>query len=308
MSCFCAFLTFELKVMKNNFVLLLSVEKKNILNLQNFIFIYFSLKAKVMQIVTLTTDWGERDFYCGLVKSLLYNTISDVNVVDVTHGLKKFDILSASFVVKNACLAYPENTIHIIDVNTFESANSSFLVVKANGQYYICTDNGLPSLVFENTEVEIYDTSRVFSESNFYTFAVWDNFCKIAKIISQTHSMETIGLRKEAFEVKKISSLAFVDKDFISSTIIYIDDYGNAYLNIDNEEFVNILAERRFEIRIGNKYIINKISQSYQDVHSKGDALLTVSVTGQLELALREGNFAKLLDYKVGDAVEISIL
>lgn len=258
-----------------------------------------------MQIVTLTTDWGEKDFYAGLVKSLLYNNIKDVNIVDITHSVKKYDTLSASFVVKNACMCYPENTIHILDVNTFESKDSAFIVVKANNQFYICADNGLPSLVFENKDVEIYDTTRVLSESNYYTFAVWDNFCKIASILANTHSLETIGLRQENFNVKKTSSLASISKDIICCTIVYIDDYGNCFLNIDSTEFEKLTKDKKIEVRIDKKFTIEKVSQSYQDAINKGDALLTVSVTGQMELALREGNFAKLLGHKVGDTINI---
>lgn len=260
-----------------------------------------------MQIITLTTDWGNKDYYIGLIKSQLYKNIAQVNVVDISHDIKKYDTLSAAFVVKNACLNFPKGTIHIIDVNTFESKQSSFLVVKAKEQYFICTDNGLPSLVFENIDVEIYDTSFILSDSNYYTFAVWDNFCKVAKLISENNSLDLLGLKQSEFTVKKTSSQPFFDRDIISCTVIYIDDYGNAYLNITNEEFDTIISERKFEIVLNNRYKITKISQSYQDVASRGDALLTVSVTGKMELALREGNFAKLLGYKVGSTVEIFI-
>lgn len=260
-----------------------------------------------MQIITLTTDWGNKDYYIGLIKSQLYKNIAQANVVDISHEIKKYDTLSAAFVVKNACLNFPKGTIHIIDVNTFESKQSSFLVVKAKEQYFICTDNGLPSLVFENIDVEIYDTSFILSDSNYYTFAVWDNFCKVAKLISENNSLDLLGIKQSEFAVKKTSSQPFFDRDIISCTVIYIDDYGNAYLNITNEEFDTIITERKFEIILNNRYKITKISQSYQDVASRGDALLTVAATGKMELALREGNFAKLLGYKVGSTVEIFI-
>ncbi len=55
-----------------------------------------------MQIVTLTTDWGYGDYYMGVVKGRLYSTIADVQVVDITHNIRKYDNLSAAFVVKNA--------------------------------------------------------------------------------------------------------------------------------------------------------------------------------------------------------------
>ena len=94
-----------------------------------------------MQIVTLTTDWGYSDYYIGVVKGRLYSTIEDVNVVDITHNIRKYDLLAAAFVVKNACLEYPEGTIHIIDVDSYETVKKegedrdrSFIAVKYRGQ------------------------------------------------------------------------------------------------------------------------------------------------------------------------------
>ena len=91
-----------------------------------------------MQIVTLTTDWGYGDYYMGVVKGRLYSTIADVQVVDITHNIRKYDNLSAAFVVKNACFEFPEGTIHIIDVNSYEETKDddkrerNFVAIKHN--------------------------------------------------------------------------------------------------------------------------------------------------------------------------------
>ena len=83
-----------------------------------------------MQLITLTTDWGHKDWYCGKIKGLLYSMVRDAEVVDISHDIPKFDLRSAALVVKNACLNYPENTIHIIDINTYETQKKAFVVIK----------------------------------------------------------------------------------------------------------------------------------------------------------------------------------
>ena len=55
-----------------------------------------------MQLVTLTTDWGNSDFFAGMVKGRLYSLIPDVQVVDITHGIDSFNRNRAAFVVRNA--------------------------------------------------------------------------------------------------------------------------------------------------------------------------------------------------------------
>lgn len=264
-----------------------------------------------MQIITLTTDWGNKDFFNGMVKGHLYSNIDNVNLVDITHEIRKFDTLSAAFVVKNACLKFPKNTIHIIDVNSFESCQYAFIVVKARDQFFICTDNGLPSLIFEDIEeeIEIYNTEHIYSDGNFYTFAVWDNFCKIVQIISNTHSLETIGTRIDKFAVEQHSFKHYIDGDTLFCKVIHIDDYGNAYLNITQKKFDEILQGRKgFSISIDRNMVISKIVQSYQETKNKGDALLTISSTGNLELALRESNFSRLLGIEINSTIKINLL
>lgn len=259
-----------------------------------------------MQIITLTTDWGLKDQYIGQVKGLLYSTIDDVNVIDITHNIKKYDISSAAFIIKNACLNFPENTIHIIDVNTYENKDRSFIVVKANKQYYICVDNGLPSLVFDGMDKEI-TTIDFYSESNFYTFAVLDNFCKVAKYLSVAKTLDGIGNKMEEFITKRFFPKPAITPNAIICTIIYVDDYGNVYLNLDDKQFAQILKDRDFEIPINTDATINKISTSYQDKKAC-EALLTVSATGNLQLAVKEDNFSRLLRYNINDQITIKIL
>jgi S-adenosylmethionine hydrolase len=260
----------------------------------------------IMQIITLTTDWGLKDQFIGQVKGLLYSTINNVVVVDISHNLDKYDVNSSAFIVKNACLNFPEGTIHIIDVNSYEDKNTSFLVVKAKGQYYICTDNGLPDLVFNGLEKEI-TTINMYSESNYYTFAVLDLFCKVAKYISEAKTLNGIGDKKEDFNKKSIYSHPAILGNKIICTIIHVDSYGNVYLNIKEDEFDKILKGRKFRINIKGVCVIKSKSQSYQDVRNIGDVLLTVSATNNLQLALREANFSNLLGFNMNDQISIDI-
>lgn len=260
-----------------------------------------------MQIVTLTTDWGTKDWFNGQIKGILYSTIPDVNVVDLSHSIQKFDTRPAAFVIKNSCLNFPKGTIHIIDINTYEEISKSFIVVKYKEQYFICTDNGLPSMVFEDEQVEITDCSNVLSDSNYYTFAVLDLFVKITRIIVEDKGTDRIGNRLEDFMTHQSFPLPIIKEDRIICQIIYIDDYGNAYLNIDYPTFEKILAGRKFTFLADVRCEINKISKSYADATMKNKILLTVSATNHLELAVRENSISQLLGYKIGKQIVIEI-
>lgn len=267
-----------------------------------------------MQIVTLTTDWGYIDHYIGVVKGRLYSTIADVNVVDITHNIKKYDLLSAAFVVRNACMEFPEGTIHIIDVNSYEEGRKEdetkskfFIAIKHKGQYYICTDNGLPSMVFGNDEVEIVQIN-LYNESNYYTFEALDLFAKVAKNIAEAGKIDFLGISKDGFENKIPRNYPIISHDRIKTEVIYIDDYGNAFLNITANEFAKALAGRGFCIMIDKRKKITKLSQAYADNDGcVDDVLLTISSTDYLQLAVREGSISELRGLHVGSSILIEI-
>lgn len=267
-----------------------------------------------MQIVTLTTDWGYTDHYIGVVKGRLYSAIENVNVVDITHNIRKFDLLSAAFVVKNSCFEYPEGTIHIIDVDSYETVKKeredkdrTFIAVKHRGQYYICVDNGLPSAVFEDDEVEIVQISS-YNESNYFTFAALDLFVKVAKNIAVSKRIDFLGVRREGFENEITKQYPIIQDKKIITEVTYIDGYGNAFLNITDEMFKSALNGRKFKIVIDRRRIINKLSQSYADANRFDDVLLTVSSTKALQLAINKGNVQKLLGLRIGSGIVIDIL
>ncbi len=39
-----------------------------------------------MAIITLTTDFGEKDYFVGAVKGAIYNELPDVRLVDISHS------------------------------------------------------------------------------------------------------------------------------------------------------------------------------------------------------------------------------
>ena len=96
-----------------------------------------------MAIVTLTSDWGTRDYYAAAVKGTLLSMMPDVTIVDITHQINPFNISQAGFTLKHCYKNFPVGTIHIIAVETIESLDSPHVVVKAGGHYFISTDNGI---------------------------------------------------------------------------------------------------------------------------------------------------------------------
>jgi len=240
-----------------------------------------------MQIVTLTADWGLSDFFAGMVKGRLYSLISDVQVVDIALDIDSYNKNKAAFVVKNACMEFPKGTIHIIDVDSHESKDRPYLVVKYDEQYFICADNGIPSAVFYGKEVEIYQIS-LFQDSNFYNFPAYNLFCFAAEYLVSGKPLEDIGYKRDSLApYTKLENLTYSDR--VEVLVSYVDTYGNAYLNMKYDEFEDFRDGRNFSVYYEGLRTKRqmKISLSYYDSVDSGDhgLVLTVSATGYLEIA-----------------------
>lgn len=260
-----------------------------------------------MQLVTLTTDWGNSDHYLGAVKAKLYSTIKDCQVIDITHDIKKFDLMEGAFIVKNACLNFPKGTIHIIDVDCTESSRNNYqhIVIEYNEQYFICTDNGMPSIIFEGlTPSKIIGITKTYQDSFYYTFSAFDLFCKVAAIICYKMNIEELGYEMSELVKRNILNPTIYD-DTILCTVFHVDSYGNVFFNLTIEEFLKRLGNNRFLIEIENNKI-ETISKSYDDVRENAP-LLTVSSSGHLELAINKSNASELLGFKNGTPVTIKI-
>ena len=100
-------------------------------------------RKDTMAIITLTTDMGLSDYYVAAVKGSILSEMPEVTIVDVSHVIAPFDRFKAAFVLKNAYHHFPEGTVHIIGVDTFEDEATMHVAVKINNHYFIGADSGI---------------------------------------------------------------------------------------------------------------------------------------------------------------------
>ena len=100
-----------------------------------------------MAIITLTSDLGTKDSYLASVKGSIYSQLETAKIIDITNEIAPFNIQQAAYVVRNCFKDFPHGTIHIISVDDELSVKNEHLAVKAEGHYFIGTDNGLFSLL-----------------------------------------------------------------------------------------------------------------------------------------------------------------
>ena len=55
-----------------------------------------------MRIISLTTDFGTRDYYVGAMKGAMLAINPDLHLVDLTHHIPPQDVLTGAFVLRHA--------------------------------------------------------------------------------------------------------------------------------------------------------------------------------------------------------------
>ena len=258
-----------------------------------------------MAIITLTSDWGTSDYYVAAVKGTILSYLPDVTIVDITHEIEPFNIPQVGFTLRNSFRCFPKGTIHIIAVNTIESPENPHVVVKAEGHYFIGTDNGIFSHILSDGKFEEAVYIDVMQDADTFNFATRDRFAKVAAMIAKGEPLSSIGPpRVELCAGGVICAVA--RENAIEGVVIHIDrTYENIITNITRQMFERERRGRDFTIMVkGNLYTVNKISDSYLDVREV-DMVAVFGSHGYLEIALREAKLASLIGIELSADIKV---
>lgn len=256
-----------------------------------------------MSIITITSDFGNKDHYLAVMKGLLFSQIENVNIVDISNEIGKFNIPHAAFVLKHAYKNFPHNTVHLVIVGVY-SSETDYLIVKSRDQYFIGLDNGVFSLVFENEPIFAYRLT-INSPPELLAFPESEIMTKATAHLLRGGIPEVI-----AEPIQKLQPMLgytpIVTQDFIRATAIYIDSYGNVITNVSLSLLNQNRRERGVKIsfRISREQI-NVIHRQYSDV-SEGDVVAIINSAGLLEIAINQGNASSLLGINLYENISIN--
>lgn len=258
-------------------------------------------------IVTLTTDWGDRDYFAGRMKGGLFSLIPEVNVVDISHSQQQGEFAVTREIIRSACLSFPAGTIHIVDVGTDELAAGRpvALGIEYHDHIFLSCSVELMRRSFDADITQIVSLP-VPEPRPTWTFLAYDLFCPVAQGLASGIPLDSIGDPYPNFTpIVPITSHSLDNGQSLWTHILHFDHYGNANLDLSYSEFERIREKRRFKIIVeghnnykGKDCTMDHLSRNYCDA-GKGMWLLTVSQGGLLQLAVNQGSMRQMfgLDY-----------
>src|SRR5215469_2727902 len=68
-------------------------------------------------IISLTTDFGLRDWFVGTIKGVILGINAKATVVDITHEVPPGDIRAGAFALMASWRYFPRGTVHVAVVD-----------------------------------------------------------------------------------------------------------------------------------------------------------------------------------------------
>ena len=252
-----------------------------------------------MSIVTLTTDYGNKDYFVSSLKAKLISEIDKINIIDISHNISPFNLSEAGYVLEGAFNNFPKGTIHILSVDSELTPENKHIVIMYEGSYFIGADNGVFSLIFRDKKPDQIVEINLHSNYNYHISAD-DLFVKVAAHIHRSGPLSIVG--SEIKKIKEITNLRPVvnkEQSQIIGSVIYIDNYGNVITNITEKLFKEISKTRDFTIN-ARSVKFSKVYKNYSDAidfalekkdrEEDGKKIALFNNLGYLELSIYRSN------------------
>ncbi|AIY14048.1 MULTISPECIES: SAM hydrolase/SAM-dependent halogenase family protein [Cellulophaga] len=248
-----------------------------------------------MAIITLTTDFGYKDHFVGVIKGAVYSELADAKIVDISNEISPFNIPECAYILKNSYKSFPKGTIHIVGVDSEPTPENQHIAILVDGHYFITANNGVIGLITsEITPEKVVEINIPNPEHG--SFPVLDVFVKVACHIARGGTLEVVGkLFNKLKDIREFAPRITENGNGIVGSVIYIDNFGNVITNIEKHTFEAYRKGRDFVLNARNKKI-TKIHNKYSDIinfdlekdrrNGPGDLLALFNSSNYIELAI----------------------
>ncbi|MFY9554169.1 MAG: SAM-dependent chlorinase/fluorinase, partial [Blastocatellia bacterium] len=147
-------------------------------------------------LITITTDFGEADYFVPAMKGVIYGINPDAEVVDLTHLIPPHDIYAAAFTLMCCYRDFPRNTIHLVVVDPGVGSARRPIMVMVDGYNFVGPDNGVFSYIYQREQVNRvvhFTTEHYFRRPVSNTFHGRDVFAPCAAYVSKLVDWQKMG-------------------------------------------------------------------------------------------------------------------
>ncbi|CUS33389.1 SAM hydrolase/SAM-dependent halogenase family protein [Candidatus Nitrospira nitrificans] len=258
-------------------------------------------------LITLLTDFGERDCFVASMKGVILSINSTAAVVDLSHQIASHQIQEAGYFLKSCYRYFPAGTIHVAVVDPGVGTERRALLVSAAGSFFVGPDNGLFSELLEQEQgAKIWQIANqeYRLETAGSTFDGRDVFAPAAAWLSKGVPPAFFGPVVRDPIHRSVATPVWHEEVLIGR-IVSVDRFGNLISNITARQVreFRAIGSQSLEIHIG-AYVINDLVGSYSQGNRQSPSAL-INSSENLEIFLQEDSAARCLQVGVGEEVRL---
>jgi len=265
-----------------------------------------------MSIITLTTDFGIKDEYAGIIKGVMLSVNPAAVIIDITHNIEPQDLIQAAYIIKHSFKYFPMGTVHVVIVDPEVGSKRAIIALETRGHIFLAPDNGVLTLLLNKGDIDSIirvENLCYFLKPVSQTFQGRDIFAPIAGHLSMGVKIETLGppAHKSDLKILDFKYPCISNNTELVGTIVYIDRFGNLITNIDAntlDKFCKTSEKKGLKIIIGRNKITG-LSKSYESAMPQ-TPLAVIGSRGCLEIAVNCGSARHYFKAGNGDLVIVT--
>lgn len=228
--------------------------------------------------ISFLTDYGTRDEFVGVVRSVIAAIEPQVAVVDLCHEVPRHDVRSAGLMLaRSAQYLNPGVVLAVVDPGVGSDRRPIAVEVGGGVSVLVGPDNGLlapaVAMVGGASRAVVLDAPQYHLPGPSATFDGRDVFGPVAAHLAAGVPLEDLGTAIDpAGLVPGILPVSEFKDGQLTCEVLWIDTFGNAQLNVDPAEL-----EANFEERI---------SLSGRDIERTARLVTTFGEVGVGEIGL----------------------
>jgi len=256
------------------------------------------------KLITLTTDFGYKDPFVGIMKGVIFGINPNARIIDLSHGIPPQDLMAGALVLRHSAPFFPRGAIHIAVVDPGVGTKRRPLLIESEGCFYIGPDNGIFSLALEGKEpsqiIEL-STETYHLKPTSATFHGRDIFAPIAGYLSLGIQPRDFGELVKTYEKLPWPKVVKTENE-IQGEVVYIDGYGNLITNVQEDD-LKIFQSESLTVSLSS-LVIQGLAANYASGDKRGYTAL-INSWGLLEISLFKGNVHLQCGVNIGEPVKI---
>jgi S-adenosyl-L-methionine hydrolase (adenosine-forming) len=258
--------------------------------------------------ITFLSDYGLKDEFVGVCKSVIRTIAPEVKIIDLTHEIAPFDIRAGSLtLVRSANYLAPGVVLAMVDPEAGTSRRAIAVELGEGESVLIGPDNGLlapvTALAGGATRIVQLANADYWLGAPSPSFEGRDMFSPVAAHICNGVDLGEFGPELDAATLVPALVPFSGEKDgILHADAVWIDRYGNVQLNVSPSQIEDFGDD--IVVTHGSHSQVAERVRTFAEVDGMQLGMI-VDSSGLISLVVNQGSAASRFGIALGDAVTL---